>query len=75
MNVRCLGLGLIGSCFRKLFLRTFFGNTKNTKKSSLKTLLCILNLVVFYVFHNKTQVETKYAFMFSLFLRTKNSFL
>ena len=50
MNVRCLGLGLIGSCFRKLFLRTFFGNTKNTKKSSLKTLLCILNLVFFLCF-------------------------
>ena len=50
MNVRCLGLGLIGSCFRKLFLRTFFGNTKNTKKSSLKTLLCILNLVFFFMF-------------------------
>ena len=46
--------GLLGSCFRKLLLRTIFENTKNTKKRcSLKTLISFLNLMFFMFFIKK----------------------
>ena len=66
MNVRCLGLDWL--LFYKTFSENIFWKHKEHQKVFSQN-SSYFEFNVFYVFHNKTQVETKFAFMFSLFLR------